>query len=181
MPPPAENIGPGALVCAMLAEWAHQERDALMRRCGDGAAPAMFRIGPWTGERTADVPIELPASGLRADDEEPPAPIPGVSSRAFMEPAMLARIEPSRRRRASTAAAEAGADAPGEGLRIRNESTTRIVVAVGGVPIGWVDTGATGHFVGLVPGEHLVSAMRPLGTVAYRMRALTVPADLAVR
>ncbi|MDW8362952.1 MAG: hypothetical protein RMK74_11175 [Myxococcales bacterium] len=172
LPPHAENVGPGALVCALLAEWARQDRDTLLRRCGEGAAPAAFRIGTIRGERTADVPVQLPARALRADDEEPPEPTPPETGRAFFEPSALAQL-PSRRRQ--PVAPSAVPSEVGEGLRVRNESPTRLVVAAGGVAIGWVESNADAHFVGLAPGEHIVGAFRPLGQVVARARAVAVP------
>lgn len=176
-PPPQENPGTGDIVCALLAEWSGQERETLMRRCGDGP-PAMFRLGPWWAERTADVPVELPRAALRADHLGPPRRIAETESRAFMEPALLGRLEPERARGEDE---EPSDDAPPEGIRVRNDSSTRIVVTAHGLPIGWVDPDAEGHFVGLVRGKHVIAAMRPLGQLAYRPRGVHVPASIRVR
>jgi len=179
-PHPDEASGPGNLICALLAEWSGQRRRGLARRCGEGGAPPMFRIGPWMGERTADVPVDLPREALRADHETPPRPIAPSDSRAFAEPSLLARIEPAATPRApdSDAAEEEGA--PGEGLRVINDSPARAIVTIGGVAVGWVDAGATGHFVGPRPGEHTVAAMRPLGTLGWSARPVVVPGEIEI-
>ena len=177
-PPPHEDVGQGALICALLAEWSGQEREALVRRCGERGPPAMFRLGPWFGERTADVPVELPRSSVRSDHESPPRPIAGLGSRAFVDPALLSRLEPKRARRERDVPDE---DAPSEGLRIRNTSRTRVVLTGHGIPIGWVDPGAEALFVGLREGQHLVAALRPLGQLALHPRGVIVPATVTIR
>jgi hypothetical protein len=177
-PPPHEDVGQGALICALLAEWSGQEREGLVRRCGERGPPAMFRLGPWFGERTADVPVALPRSSVRADHESPPRPIAGSDSRAFVDPSLLSRLEPKRARRDRDPPDE---DAPSEGLRIRNESRTRVVITGQGIPIGWVDPGADALFVGLREGQHLVAALRPLGQLALHPRGVTVPAAVTIR
>ena len=177
-PPPQEDVGSGALVCALLAEWSGQEREALVRRCGERGPPAMFRLGPWRAERTADVPVELPRSAVRADDESPPRPVVDSLSRAFVEPGLLARLEPKRNRLNTSVVDD---DPPAEGLRVRNSSRTRIVITGHGIPIGWLDPGAEATFVGLRPGQHLIAGLRPLGQLAARPRGVIVPAGITVR
>ena len=66
----------------------------------------MFRLGPWRGERTADAPVELPRSALRADHVDPPPPIVDTTSRAFMSPELMARF----RETAAQVMAEASAE-----------------------------------------------------------------------
>ena len=177
-PPPHEDVGQGALICALLAEWSGQEREALVRRCGERGPPAMFRLGPWFGERTADVPLELPRSSVRADHESPPRPLAASSSRAFVEPSLLSRLEPKRARRDREATDE---DAPSEGLQVRNTSTTRVVITGQGIPIGWVDPETEALFVGLREGQHLIAALRPLGQLALHPRGVSVPATVTIR
>lgn len=138
----------------------------------------MFRMGPWWAERTADVPVDLPRSALRADHHDPPGPVADRGSRAFVEPALLARLEPSRRRRQN--AADPDEEPPTEGIRVRNESRSRIVVTASGVPLGWVESGATGTFGGLREGQHVIAAMRPLGHLAWRPHGVTLPATITV-
>lgn len=180
-PPPQEDVGSGELVCALLTEWSGHPPETLERRCADKGPPSMFRLGPWQAERTADVPVQLPRSALRSDHRDPPPPIADSQSRAFMEPALLARLEPSRRGRSSAPGATESGDPPAEGLRIVNQSEARLVVTASGVPVGWLDEGATGTFVGLRPGQHVIAGMRPLGQLAWRPRGVRVPATVTVR
>lgn len=168
----------GGLVCALLAEWAGEDRDAVARRC-DGRAPISFRVGLWRAERTADLAIEVPRRSLRADEIEPPAPIAASSSRAFYEPSSLARIENAVVRGEEIEAADP--EAPGEGLLVVNESATRIVVTAQGVPVGWIAPRASGFFVGLRPGPLWVGALRPMGSIALRPRLVSVPARTVLR
>jgi hypothetical protein len=168
----------GALVCALLAEWAGEDREAVLRRC-DGRAPIAFRVGLWRAERTADLPIEIPRRSLRADEIDPPSTIPPSTSRAFYEPGTLARIEGAAVRGEEIEAADP--EAPGEGLLFVNESPTRVVVTAQGVPIGWVAPRSSGLFVGLRPGPIWVGAIRPLGSIALRPRLVSVPARTVLR
>jgi hypothetical protein len=168
----------GALVCALLAEWAGEDREAVLRRC-DGRAPIAFRVGLWRAERTADLPIEIPRRSLRADEIDPPSTIPPSTSRAFYEPGTLARIEGAAVRGEEIEAADP--EAPGEGLLFVNESPTRVVVTAQGVPIGWVAPRSSGLFVGLRPGPIWVGAIRPLGSIALRPRLGSVPARTVLR
>lgn len=161
---PDEDM-PGALVCAFLAELAGEPRENVMRRCERGA-PHRFRIGFWRAEQTADVPVTLPRSALRADEVDPPPRVTAEPGRAFLEPSGLRRITPSR----------PPAEPLSEGaLEIVNESATRVIVTLEGVAAGWVDAGARASFVGLRPGSYEVGAIRPLGAVVQRGRAVTVP------
>lgn len=173
--PPSD--APGGLICALLAEWSGDARDSVVRRC-DGAAPIAFRVGLWRAERTADVPVELPRRALRADEVGPPPPIPRTPSRAFLEPAALARIPPMEQPPRDV---EPSPGAPGEGLEFVNESDARVVVTVEGVAVGWVDAGASGLFVGLVPGAYRVGAIRPMGAVVIRPRVVPVPGRTVLR
>jgi hypothetical protein len=168
---------PGALVCALLAEWAGEPRDNVMHRCG-GGAPIGFRVGFWRGERTADVPVELPRRALRADEVDPPPPVVRSSSRAFLDPVALGRVPPGERESRDLPRPDPAA--PGEGLELVNESETRVVVTVEGVAIGWVDAGARGLFVGLRPGVYRVATIRPLGALVSRPSLVPVPGRLVV-
>lgn len=161
---------PGELVCALLAEWAGERRDGVIHRC-DRGAPHLFRLGFWRAEQTAGVPVELPRSALRADEVDPPPHIAAQDHRALLEPAALGRIAPS----GSVPSDAAQPNAPAEGLRVENESTTRAIVAVQGVAIGWLDAGASAYFVGLRPGLYEIGVMRPLGAVVQRGRPVPIP------
>lgn len=168
----------GALVCAFLAEWAGEGRDSAARRC-DGRAPLGFRVGLWRGERTADVEVELPRRALRADEVEPPAPIPRLTSYAFFEPSSLAHITRSSARGEEI---EAPSDeAPDEGFEFVNQTATRVIVTLEGVPIGWVAPTSTGHFLGMAPALYGVGAMRPMGSIALRPRLIHVPTRTVLR
>lgn len=168
----------GTLVCALLAEWAGEPRDAVVRRC-DGRAPIGFRVGLWRAERTADLQVELPRRSLRADEVGPPDALPSLTSRAFFEPASLARIAPRSVRGEEIEARDP--EAPPEGLLFVNQSGTRVIVTVQGVPIGWVAPHAEAYFVGLLPGAHDVGGLRPMGSIALRPRLLELPARTVLR
>ena len=166
----------GDMLCALLAEWTGADRESAMGRCAR-RAPSRFVVGPWRAERTADLPVELPRSGMRADHEGGPTGVIGSSSRAFLDPNELGHIEPRRLRGTN----DPEPAEPSEGLSVDNQSRARVVVMVGGSLIGWVDAGTAGHFVGLRPGYHWVSAMRPLGRVVVDPRLVPVPSELVVR
>lgn len=174
-PPSSEQSGPGDLLCRLIAEWTNNAPDALARRCGEGGSPPSFRVGLWRAERTADVGVELPRSQLRADHVDPPAPVPPSTSRAFLPPAMMARFEPGRERSGVEPDPSTTGEAPGEGLLVENRGPTRTLVTIEGTPIGWVDAGATAHFVGLRAGMYEVGGMRPFGLQAARVRPVRVP------
>ena len=99
--PPDE--GPGNLLCAFMAEWSQLPRDEMMPQC-NGSIPPGFRFGPWQGDLTALVPMQLPRSLLRADAVSLPSPLPTANARALLDKVDLARIRPS--------AAPAAAPAP---------------------------------------------------------------------
>lgn len=166
---PPDEESPGDLVCALFAELAAEPRESFARRCEPGA-PQMWRIGFWRAEQTARVPVELARSALRADERNPPRPIPHLDSRAFLEPAAFRRL-----RGGPAPTDEPPEGAPPEGLRVRNETVNRVIVGIDGVAAGFVDAGAEGWFVGLSPGHYDVGSIRPLGAVVQRGRPVRVP------
>jgi hypothetical protein len=168
----------GALVCALLAEWAGEEREGIERRC-DGRAPIGFRVGLWRAERTADLQVELPRRSLRADEVDAPDPTLALASRAFFEPASLARLEPPGARGQEVEPRDPSA--PGEGLLFVNQSATRVIVTAQGVPLGWVAPASEGYFVGLRPGVHQIGGLRPMGSIALRPRLVELPARTVLR
>jgi len=168
----------GLLVCAFLAEWAGEGRDSVVRRC-DGRAPLGFRVGLWRGERTADVEVELPRRALRADEVEPPATMARRTSFAFFEPSSLAHIMRSRARGQEIEAPSQ--DAPSEGFEFVNQTATRVIVTLEGVPVGWVAPVSTSHFIGMAPAVYSVGAMRPMGSIALRPRLIRVPTRTILR
>lgn len=167
-PIPDDEVTPGELVCAFLAEWAGDDRDGQIRRCERGA-PNLWRLGFWLAEQTAGVPIELTRRQLRADEREPPRLPRATRSGAFLEPEALGRLEPA------PLSGEPVPDAPTEGLRVSNESANRVVLSLEGIALGWVDRGQVGHFTGLTPGMYDVGSIRPLGAVVQRGRPVRVP------
>lgn len=179
-PPTNEQSGPGDLICRLIAEWTNNPPDSLARRCGDGGSPPSFRVGLWRAERTADVGVELPRSQLRADHVDPPRPVAPATSRAYLPPAMMARLDPRRSTRNLELDPSTRGEAPGEGLLVENRGPTRTLVTVSGTPIGWVDAGETAHFVGLRPGAHDVGGLRPFGLQAARVRPVLVPGRVAL-
>lgn len=170
VPPENEQVGPGSLVCRFIAEWSHTSPDALERRCGEGGTPPSFRVGLWRAYRTADVYVELPRPSLRADHESPPEPPSAETGRAFLAPAQFARLRPVRGARA-----EPEEDAPTRGVIIANTGRARMVVTVGGTPVGWIDAGAEFHFEHLERGSYAIGAMRPLGLQTAQKRTRVVP------
>lgn len=175
----ATSANPGTLVCALVAEWAGEPRSSMMSRCGH-ASPVAFRVGFFRGERTADVPLELPRTTLRADEAEPRPEVVPSTSRAFFEPSALGRLRSDARLPDEDERRDDEAPV-GEGLVIENQSDGRMVVVVDGIAIGWVDAGTSGHFVGITPGVHEVGAMRPRGAVTMRPRILTIPGRTTLR
>ncbi|MCB9598262.1 MAG: hypothetical protein H6719_36450 [Sandaracinaceae bacterium] len=167
--PPNDEEQPGELFCALLAELVGESRETVLRRCELGA-PFLWRMGFWRAEQTAGVPVELPRSALRADERSPPRPMSLETSRAFLEPEALSRLDGG-----SAPRDPPPEGAPGEGLRVSNESADRAIIAIDGIAVGWVDRGAEGWFVGLRPGTYDVGSIRPLGAVMQRGRPVRVP------
>jgi hypothetical protein len=168
--PPAAKPIPAQLLCALFAEWSHQERQALAYRCDGGSLPPGFRVGPWSGELTAVVPMELPRRALRADEADPPAPIVDHGGRVLLEPAALARMPASR-------------VLPGEGpveLSIDNRTNTRAIVIAQGVPIAWVDADRSLTIPGFNPGFYSIGAIRPLGILRMTPKLTRVPGQLVI-
>jgi hypothetical protein len=169
-PPREEPSGPGALVCALLAEWIGEERDAVLHRCEAGP-PSHFRLGPYRAERTADLPLELPRSALRVDHRDPPHEWPiAESASLFFEASVIRRLGPATGRR--------GGGGP---LVVRNGGSTRLIVAVDGIAIGTVAPSHALELAGLPPTTHAVGALRPLGAPVLRGRTVTLPSEIAVR
>jgi hypothetical protein len=171
--PVRQQRGPGLLVCRFLAEWSSSAPDALARRCGEAGTLVDFRVGLWRADRTADVAMDLPRSGLRADQEDPPRRLP-VTNHHFVTSSVLSRMRPARR---LPAAQRELAPEHGE-LVVRNRGRARMIITVAGLPVGWVDEGHTLTLSNLRSGFHEVGAMRPLGLQTARLRPVEVPGEV---
>jgi hypothetical protein len=170
-PPAEEQVGPGALVCRLLAEWANHPTDTLSRRCGDGGSPVAYRMGPWRADRTADVAVQLQGNALRADHLDAPDR-PGHPAAPILEPHLAARVSPLF----TWPDAEPGPHA----LVVHNRGRARALVVVGGAPVGWVDPGASATFEGWTAGVFQVGALRPLGAPAQRAQRVRIPGELTL-
>lgn len=161
---------PTGLVCALLAEWANQDREALAHRCEGGSLPPLFRVGPWTGELTAVVPMQLPRHALRADERGGPrlsSPGPRVQ---LLEPSAVARLRPSR--------AEPDVE-PGP-LVVHNHTSARALLFAQGVAVSWVDAGQSVRIEGFAPGYYRMGAVRPLGVLRMPPKLVRVPGQLNI-
>jgi hypothetical protein len=168
--PPAAKPIPTGLLCALFAEWAHQEREGLAYRCDGGSLPPGFRVGPWSGELTAVVPMEIPRRELRADEAEPPKPIAARGGAVLLEPAAMARVPSSRVLPGSAPAS----------LLVDNYTDTRAVLIAQGVAIAWIDSGQSLRIDGFNPGSYLIGAIRPLGILRMTPKLVRIPGELAI-
>ncbi|MBC7172481.1 MAG: hypothetical protein H5U40_08655, partial [Polyangiaceae bacterium] len=162
-PPPPGDDDYGSMVCRFLAEWASSSVDALLAQC-DGSIPRWIRIGPYTGDRTADVPVVVPRRKLRADEAEAPPRIAAPSSWLYHPASTYRRMLP--RPRPATSAEPAEAPEGARGLRVRNLGRIRMVVTLDGTPLGWVEPDEEVDFPDVPEGLFMVGGMRPLGGLA---------------
>jgi len=167
----------GHMVCRFLAQWASASVDALTQQCNDGV-PRWLRLGPYVADRTADVTVTVPRDQLRSDHESPPRRVPGPSAQSYHPVALYRRMHPRPRppTRFDTAPAEPGVD----GLHVRNEGRTRMVVTLDGTALGWVDVGASVDFPDVPGGVYMVGGMRPLGGLAARARLARIPGSVTL-
>lgn len=168
------EISPGHLMCMLLAEWTNQPREAVEHRCFGLSPPQGFRFGPFSAELTAVVPLQLPRYSLRADDIDAPEPIAPATFGAMLD--TFDHLKPLR---AEPPAADGGATAPGV-LEVSNNTDTRAIIIVQGVPIGWVAAGERARFSGFTPGLYRVGALRPLGILRMPPRPIRIPGTLAL-
>jgi hypothetical protein len=168
-PPAATPLDVG-LLCAFLAEWSDQPREGVLPRCAHESPPPGFRIGPWTAELTAVVPMEVQRRALRADGIAPPARSVSRSSFGWIEASAVPRLLPAR----EDASEEHGA------LVIDNQTDTRAIVLSQGVPVGWIDAGASLQLDGLRAGMYRVGAIRPLGVLRMAPKLIHVPGRLVM-
>jgi hypothetical protein len=168
--PEPERPVPGELVCALLAEWGRQKRANLAHLCSAGLLPPGFRVGPWNGELTAIVPMELPRRTLRADEGDPPRKIAALDARVWLEPAVIGRLVPAR-----------PVDEPAPAaLVVENRTDTRAIVLAQGVAVGWVGPGQSLRIDGFSPGFYRIGAIRPLGVLRMRPRLVRVPSTIEI-
>jgi hypothetical protein len=174
------TTGPGDLLCALLAEWAAQPRDNVMRRCVGNVLPPGFRLGPWRAELTAVVPMSAPEpdekswkSRARLSAAPPPPAAPG--NRPIMDPDEVATFIPARRWRAARPDRERNAS-----LRFANNTSTSVMVIADGLPLGWVGSQSELLFEGLTPDRYRIGAVRPLGRLCHGPRTLTLPGEIVM-
>jgi len=171
--------GPGELVCALLAEWTNQPRDAVMRRCSNGALPPWFAFGPWRAELTAVVPMEVPASLMRGDELDPPALPPAPNLRPVLAGSEVSAIRPLA---ATDADLHDIASAIGTtSLRVVNQTDSRALMCAAGIPIAWIDGNSEGVVTDLKAGRHMIGALRPFGGLGLTRRPLAVPGEVTLR
>ena len=91
----------------------------------------------------------------------------------------MGRLAPNRRAPPADED-EVDEDAPSEGLIVENDSRARMIVTIQGTPVGWVDRGATAHFVGMRPGVYEVGGMRPMGLQSAFRRPVRVPGRVSL-
>ncbi len=175
--PPRNEVDVGSMICRFLAEWASASVDSLIAQCG-GGVPRWIRLGPYTGDRTADVEVMVQRRQLRADHEEPPPRIAAAASWPYHSPATYRRMLPRPRPPQRIEQPEAPADL--RGLRVRNLGPVRMVVTLDGTALGSVDAGAEADFPDVPDGVFLVGGMRPLGGLAATPRLARVPGVVAM-
>lgn len=169
-PPSDEQTGPGDLICRLVAEWTGEGPSNVARRCGEGGSTPSFRVGLWRANRTADVGIRVPRHALRADHEAPPTGIERQHSRALLTESSMSQLERNRGPRG-----EPAEDAPEAGLTVVNRGWTRMIITLGGTPVGWLDAGEEAHFDGMERGVYGLGALRPFGRLAAGKRAFVIP------
>ena len=161
----------GDMICALMAEWSNEPREALAYRCHDDSLPPGFRVGPWSAELTAVVPLSVPRHSLRADDAEPPRALPTTHAPGSMlEASAIAGLVPSRPMPGPSDAS----------LVIENRSPTRVLMIAQGVPIGWVDADATLTVSGFAPGFYRIGGVRPLGILRMPPKLIRIPGQITL-
>ncbi|MFW6052079.1 MAG: hypothetical protein ACODAU_12955 [Myxococcota bacterium] len=171
-PGPDEQVGPGDLLCRLIAEWANHATDRLAHRCGEGGSLSAFRVGPWRADRTADVALKRPRSALRADHHDPPEPPETPTDPTPVTLHGLDALRPLFRVPASE---------PGpHPLVVRNEGSARALVIVEGVPVRWLETDEAVTLRLPVAGIYRVGAMRPLGSAVLLETRTRAPGEVVL-
>jgi hypothetical protein len=178
--PGLHDSGPGDLLCALLAEWSGQPREDLAPRCQGAAMPPGFRIGLWTAELTAIVPIKSPRRKLRADAGDPPEAVAYMPGRPMLDPGELVHLAPLRVRVDKLDPERTRPVDPNQPgiVQVDNRADARVVVVVQGVPVGWVAEHERVSLEGFTPGHYRVGAVRPLGQPAMTPTLLRIPGAL---
>jgi hypothetical protein len=169
----AGEVSPGHLLCMLLAEWTNQPRAAVEARCFGLSPAAGFRFGPFSAELTAVVPLHMPRYSLRADEVDAPEPVIAASWGAMLD--TFAHLRPMR-----VATADGGAPLEPGALEVANNTDTRAIIIVQGVPIGWVASGTRATFAGFTPGLYRVGALRPLGILRMPPKPVAIPGTLTL-
>lgn len=177
--------GPSELVCALIAEWTAQPRQALENWCAGGVLMHRFQFGIWSFDLTAIVPMTLSRAQLRADSVGLPRPLASSRVRSLLETRDIERLAPINLRPAAntgvTALPPIDAGPPGSGvLRAENRGLTRLLVVVQGVPLAWLQPRAATEFTGFTPGYYRVSALRPYAQTAGTPAPMVIPGELLV-
>jgi hypothetical protein len=157
-------------LCMLLAEWSNEPRNWLVPRCLLGSPPPGFKLGAWSADLTAVVPMQVPRRVLRADQAKPPQLALPPASAGWLEAPAVARLAPLRPDPLESRGA----------LVIENHTETRAVVIAQGVALGWVDAGATLRVDGLRAGFYRVGAIRPLGILRMAPNLVHVPGLIAI-
>lgn len=151
----------GAMTCSFLAEWSGQSRAELEARCDRRDAPLLFKIGHWRGDRSAEVPLQLPRSSLRADELDPPRHLFRAAG-AFRSPERKGGL------------VRDGGIEEDASLLLHNEHGGRILVLLDGSPLDWVESKQSRRFERLARGRHTLMALRAFG------QALAPPCPLSL-
>ncbi|HKP62704.1 MAG TPA: hypothetical protein VJV78_38475 [Polyangiales bacterium] len=172
--------GPAELVCALLAEWTGAPREETMRQCSGGALPLGFRFGIWIADLTAIVPMSVPRSQLRADAVGlPRGALNATRVRPLRDPRELAKIAPLQHAKYPDLPPIEGA--PGSAtLHVVNHGSTRMLIVVSGVPVGWLQPEAAGDFSGFNPGHYRIGWLRPYAQYALLPTPFAIPGELSL-
>ncbi|HET6337658.1 MAG TPA: hypothetical protein VFG30_30740 [Polyangiales bacterium] len=181
--------GPSELVCALIAEWTAQPRQALENSCENGTIIQKFKFGVWSFDLTAIVPMTMPRAQLRADSVGLPKPLSNFRLRHLLETRDIERLAPivirpaANNNNSNQAAALAPIDAgpPGSGvLRAENRGSTRMLLVVQGVPLAWLQPRAATEFSGFTPGYYRVGAVRAYAQNALTPNPMVIPGQFLV-
>ncbi len=160
----ANSRVPGILLCRFIAEWVQTTPEGVERRCEHGGAPPKFRVGLWRAERTAEVSVSLPRSGLRADHRRGPKSVSDVRSGTFYSRDVIGRLT--------------GKPVGEEPLTLTNRTGARLVVMLERTPLGWVDDAERLVVSGLPHGHHRVAGLRAFGQRFSWARRVVVPGSV---